>query len=485
LYNIFLRYFAGTIKDRGACVCYTRKKVNTQQKLVLLISILASFVAFLDGSVVNVALPAIAAEVGGGLTTQQWVYDAYLITLGALMLIAGSLSDLFGRKVVLGAGLAGFALTSLLCAVAPNDTFLIVSRALQGAAGALLVPSSLALIISAFKDQAQGKAIGTWTAWTGIAFVVGPLLGGLLVDAVSWRLIFAINIVPIAVTLWLMRRLAEPEAPQHVKVDTLGAVLGAAGLGGIVYALIEQSNYGWSSPQVYGPLIAGCAAFILFLLREKRAAHPMLPMGIFKVRNFSVGNIATIAIYGGLAVATFLISIFVQQVGGYSALQAGMALLPVTVIMFFLSPRMGALAGKYGPRLFMAAGPMIAALGFLYMLSVDASVAYWTQIFPGILLFGVGLAVTVAPLTAAVLGSIDSRHAGIGSATNNAISRIASLLAVAALGMVTGPVLDLAGFHKGLIATAVLLALGGIISAIGISNSFATSHPPHRRIHEH
>lgn len=419
---------------------------------------------------VNVALPAIVREIGGGLTTQQWVYDAYLITLGSLMLLAGSLSDLFGRKLILSAGLIGFALTSLLCAVAPNDLFLIVSRALQGVAGALLVPSSLALIISAFKGQAQGRAIGTWTAWTGIAFVVGPVVGGFMVDALSWRLIFAINVLPIAVTLWLMRRLVEPEKPMRVKIDTLGAVLGAVGLGGIVYALIEQGNYGWSSAQIYAPLIVGCVAFTLFLLHEKRTAHPMLPLSIFEVRNFSVGNIATVAIYGGLAVATFLIAIFVQQVGGYSALQAGMALLPVTVIMFFLSPRMGALAVRFGPRLFMAVGPMIAALGFLYMLTIDASVAYWTQLLPGILLFGVGLATTVAPLTAAVLGSIDSRQAGIGSATNNAISRIASLLAVAALGLVTGPVLDLQGFYNGIIATAALLILGGAISAIGISN---------------
>lgn len=445
--------------------------MSKQQRLVLLVSIMASFVAFLDGSVVNVALPAIARDVGGGLTTQQWVYDAYLITLGALMLIAGSLSDLFGRKLILAAGLIGFAATSVLCAIAPTDLFLIVSRALQGVAGALLVPSSLALIISAFKSQAQGKAIGTWTAWTGIAFVAGPVIGGLLIDAASWRLIFAINILPIAVTLWLMRGLVEPERPTRVKVDALGAILGAVGLGGIVYALIEQGNYGWSNAQVYAPLIVGLVTFTLFLLHEKRTAHPMLPLNIFSVRNFSVGNIATVAIYGGLAVATFLIAIFVQQVGGYSALQAGMALLPVTIIMFFLSPRMGALAGKFGPRLFMAVGPIIAALGFLYMLTVNESVTYWTQILPGILIFGVGLATTVAPLTAAILGSIDSRHAGIGSATNNAISRIASLLAVAALGLVIGPTLDLEGFHKGLIAVSVLLVAGGLISAMGITNN--------------
>lgn len=444
--------------------------MTRQQKLILLVSILASFVAFLDGSVVNVALPAIAAELGGGLITQQWVVDAYLITLGALMLLAGSLSDLLGRKLILLLGLWGFAAASVLCALAPTDTFLIISRALHGIAGALLVPSSLALIISAFKGAAQGKAIGTWTAWTGIAFVIGPLVGGFLVDAASWRLIFAINILPIIVTVWLLRHLKEPEEPKNKTIDTIGAILCTTGLGGIVYALIEQSHYGWTHPLIYMPLVGGVIAFLLFVWHEKHTSHPMLPLSLFSIRNFSVGNLATVAIYAGLSVATFLIAIFVQQVGEYSAFQAGMALLPVTIIMFVLSPRAGKLATKYGPRLFMAAGPLVAALGFLYMLTIDASVSYWTQLFPGITIFGIGLAITVAPLTAAILGSIDSRRAGIGSATNNAIARIAGLLAIAAIGLIVGPAIDLQSFRTGLIATAGLLMAGGVVSAIGISN---------------
>jgi EmrB/QacA subfamily drug resistance transporter len=452
--------------------------MNKQQRLVLFVSILASFVAFLDGSVVNVALPAISRELGGGLITQQWVVDAYLITLGALMLVAGSFSDIFGRRRVLYAGLLGFGVTSLLCAIAPTDTFLIVSRALQGVAGALLVPSSLALIISSFSGPAQSKAIGSWTAWTGIAFVVGPLLGGFLVDVSSWRLVFAINVIPILLTVWLMRRLkAEDHIPVRTKVDVAGAVLGIIALGGPVFALIEQSRYGWKSPVIYIPFLVGLAALYVFIWHERRAAHPMLPLSLFKVRNFTWGNVATVAIYGGLSVATFLIAVFVQQVGHYSAVEAGLALLPVTIIMFFLSSRFGALAGKYGPRLFMSLGPIVAGLGFIWLgLLVDETVNYWWQILPGILIFGLGLATTVAPLTSAILGSIDKREAGIGSAVNNAVARVAGLVAIAVLGIIIGPSLDLDAFHRGMIATAALLLAGGVISWIGIRNHQLKTH---------
>ena len=446
--------------------------MTKQQRLVLLTSILASFVAFLDGSVINVALPAIAGELGGGLVTQQWVVDAYLITLGALMLIAGSLSDLFGRKKVLWAGLMGFGVTSLLCAIAPTSELLIVSRGLQGVAGALLVPSSLALIISAFSGAAQGKAIGTWTAWTGIAFVIGPLVGGLLVDMSSWRLIFAINVIPITLTLWLLSKLSIAEhRDKSVKLDVLGAALCSVGLGGVSYALIEQTHFGWQSPLIYLPLVVGIASLAGFFWHERRTAAPMLPLSLFRVRNFSVGNIATIAIYAALSIATFMIIVFLQQTGHYSAIAAGMAFLPVTIIMFLLSPRFGALSGKYGPRLFMGLGPVVAALGFLAFLRVDSSFDYWTQVLPAVLIFGLGLSITVAPLTAAILGAINAKQAGIGSAVNNAVARIAGLLGIAAIGLVTGPELDLEGFQRGLVAMAILLSVGGVISLIGIQNS--------------
>lgn len=452
--------------------------MTKQQRLVLLVSILASFVPFLDGSVINVALPAITHDLGGGLVLQQWAVDSYLITLGALMLVAGSFSDLFGHKKILIAGLIGFGTASVLCALAPTGEFLIIARGLQGVAGALLVPSSLALIISAFSGPAQGKAIGSWTAWTGISFVIGPLLGGFLVDVLSWRYIFAINVLPILFTLWLMRGLTESEKThKNVRVDFVGAALCAVGLGGTVYALIEQAHYGWASPYIYLPLVGGLIALIYFVWHERRTPQPMLPLSLFKVRNFSVGNIATISIYAGLSIATFIISVFIQQVSGYTAVQAGLALLPITIIMFFLSSRFGALAGKYGPRLFMAVGPLLGAIGFLAMLRIDESAAYWSQLFPGVLIFGVGLSVTVAPLTSAIFISISSRQAGIGSAINNAVARIAGLIAIAALGLLTGPSLDLAGFRRGIIATAALLVAGGVISAIGIQN-------PHKDILE-
>lgn len=442
-----------------------------QQSQVLVISILASLVAFLDGSVVNVALPAITNELGGGLALQQWVVNAYLLALGSLILIAGSLSDIFGRKKTLAAGLVGFGVSSLLCAAASSGEMLIAARALQGVFGALLVPGSLALIISAFSGATQGKAIGTWTAWTGMAFLVGPLVGGILVDVASWRWIFAINVVPIAATLWLLGRLDVLENnKERTKVDATGAALCALGLGGVVFALIEQSRYGWDSPFILAPFIIGAVLLAVFIAYERRIASPMLPLELFKVRNFSVGNVATVAIYAALSVATFLVTIFVQQVGGYSALQAGLALMPVTIIMFVLSPRFGELAGKHGPRLFMAVGPMIAAAGFLLMLTVDQSVTYWTQLLPGVLLFGVGLSTTVAPLTAAVLADINQKNAGVGSAVNNAIARIAGLLATAAIGLLAGTQLHLAGFENGIVASAVLLVLGGLVAAIGIRN---------------
>lgn len=446
--------------------------MNKQQKVILVVSVLASFVAFLDGSVVSVALPAISDQLGGGLSTQQWVNDAYLITLGTLILAAGSFSDIFGRKKILTIGLYGFLATSILCAVALNSEFLIISRALQGIAGALLVPSSLALIISAFKGKAQAKAIGTWTAWTGIAFIIGPLLGGMLIDLVSWRLVFAINVIPIAFALWLLRGLIlkrEPTAEKQ-RIDSIGIILGAVGLGAIAYGLIEQAHYGWQSPVICGALLVGVTALIAFIVHERRTPQPMLPLSLFSVRNFSVGNITTFFVYGALSLQGFLLVIFLQQVAGYLAVAAGLASLPVTIIMFFLSSRIGALAGKYGPRLFMAVGPIMSGIGVLLMTQVTVPANYWLQLLPGIVIFGLGLTITVAPLTSAILGSITSSQAGIGSATNNAVSRIAGLLTIAVIGVFIGTSITLDGFREGMLICAGLLICGGIISAIGIKN---------------
>jgi len=408
------------------------------KRLTLLACILGSAIVFLDGTVVNVALPAIREDLDTGLAAQQWVVEAYLLTLGSLLLVGGSLGDVLGRRRVFAWGLVGFGATSLLCALAPSDELLVAARALQGVAGALLVPASLAVITAVFPPEERGAAIGSWTAWTGIAFVVGPLGGGALVDFVSWRWIFAINVPLVAATLWLVA-LAVPESRDERasgRVDVLGALLCALGLAGPVFALIEQPAAGWEDPRVWAPLAGGVALLAAFLAHEARTPHPMLPLGIFRARNFAVGNAATLAIYGGLGAATFFVTIYLQQVAGYSATAAGLALLPITIVMWALSRRFGALADRIGPRLLMGLGPIVGGLGLIWMGRLDASVGYPTELLPGVLVFGLGLAATVAPLTSTVLGALPQQIAGVASGVNNAIARVASLLAIAAVGAV-------------------------------------------------
>lgn len=455
--------------------------MNTMQRRVLWVAILASFVAFLDGAIVNVALPAVTRELGGGITTQQWVVDAYLLTLGSLILLAGSLSDTFGRVRILRAGLIIFGVASLACALAPTATLLIVARAVQGAGAALLVPSSLALITSTFSGAAQGKAIGSWTAWTGTAFLAGPLVGGLMVDYASWRLIFAINVVPIAGTLFLLKGLALPASATLLpsdegrgrRVDVVGAVLAAAGLAGTVFALIEQGRLGWGHAAVYVPFGAGLLALAGFLWWESRAAAPMMPLGLFRIRNFGMGNIATTFIYAALSLGQLMLVLFLQEIAGFSAAQAGLASLPVATISLFLAGPFGTLAGKYGPRLFMATGPMVAGLGYLLMTTAAVPFNFWWQILPGQIVFAVGLSITVAPLTAAILGAVPKGQSGIGSAINNAVSRVAGLIAVALAAVLLGGVLDFESFRRVMLITAVLFVVGGLVSAVGISNKAA------------
>ena len=343
----------------------------TVERRVLIVAIVVTFCAFLDGAAINVALPAIERELGGGLTTQQWVVDGYLITLGALILIAGSLSDSFGRVRILRVGPIGFGVTPLLCAVAPTDAFLIWSCVLQGAAAALLVPSSLALIIATFPTERQGRAIGSWTAWTTSAFVVGPLLGGILVDLSSWRLIFAINVVPIAVVLRLLHGLTADTPPLvRSRLDWVGTALSIVGIGAPVYALIEQARFGWSSPAVCLPLIIGTLCLSAFLWWEHRTPAPMMPLALFRRRNFEMGKLATAFIYAGFAFGPFAITIFVQEFGGYSALAAGAALLPSMVMLILLASSFGGVSSRFGPRLFMTLGPPICAAGFLLTILV-------------------------------------------------------------------------------------------------------------------
>lgn len=441
-----------------------------RRRAVLVVAILASFVAFLDGTVVNVALPAITRELGGGLAVQQWVVDGYLITLGALILVAGSLADRIGRARSMTIGLIGFGVTSLLCAVAPTAEVLIVARMLQGAAGAILVPSSLALIIATVHGAAQARTIGAWTAWTGTATIAGPVIGGLLVDAGSWRYVFALNVLPIAVTLVMLRRLGQVDSGTRVPIDGVGAVLGVVGLGGPVFALIEQERLGFGDPLVLAALIGGVAALVAFVVWERRTPHPMLPLSLFASRNFSVGNVSTALVYGALSFGFFSLGLFLQQSLGFSATLAGLATLPPTILLLLLSQVAGSLSARFGPRLFMGVGPLIAGAGFLLLSGVRPPADYATQLLPGILLFGFGLAVTVAPLTSTILGAVESEHSGVGSAVNNAVSRIAGLVAIAATGLIVGPALDAAGFTRAAVATAALLFAGGLVSLVGIRN---------------
>jgi EmrB/QacA subfamily drug resistance transporter len=446
--------------------------------LVMAVAILASFVAFLDGSVVNLALPAISGDLGGGLATQQWVVDAYLMTLGALILVAGSISDAFGRLPVLRVGLLVFGLASIACAAAPTDLILIVARGLQGVGAALLVPSSLALINSAFAPADQPKAIGTWTAWTGTAFVVGPLLGGVLVDALNWRWIFAVNVLPVVCTLVLSKRLAEPpNTSARTRIDIAGAVLAAAGLAGTVYALIEQQRLGLSNPGVWVSLVGGVLCLAGLGWRETRTDHPMIPLPMFAVRNFGMGNLATTFIYAGVSMGTLITALFLQEVAGFSALGAGLATLPVPLLSFFIARPVGALSARYGPHLFMAVGPIIAGCGYLLMLTADRDFNFWTQMFPGLVLFGIGLSVTVTPLTSAILAAVDREQSGIGSAINNAVSRISGLVAIAFTGIIVGSTLDEVSFHRAALVTAGLFIVGGIVSAVGIRNRDHNSEP--------
>ncbi|MFT2818116.1 MFS transporter [Leifsonia sp. A12D58] len=443
--------------------------MTPSQRRVLVVAILSSFVAFLDGSIVNVALPAITRELGGGLALQQWVVDGYLLSLGALILVAGSLSDTFGRVRVLRIGLIWFGITSMACALAPGGVALVVARILQGMAAALLVPSSLALITSNFTGAVQGKAIGIWTASTGIAGIAGPLLGGILVDALSWRYIFAVNLIPITITLIILMRVVEPARTTPAsRVDVRGAVLAVIGLGGPVYALIEQGRYGWGSPAIYLPFIIGLVSLAAFIWWEGRAQYPMMPLSLFRIRNFSVGNVATVGIYAALTLGFFIFAVYLQEVGNFSAIAAGLAGIPATLVMLVFSTVFGTLAGKYGPRFFMTVGPLIAGCGFLLLMTAVPPINFWLHILPGILLVGLGLSITVAPLTAAVLGSIHPEQAGIGSAINNAVARVAGLIAIAMTGTIVGATLDVAGYQRTLIVVAALMFAGGVVSWIGI-----------------
>jgi EmrB/QacA subfamily drug resistance transporter len=455
--------------------------MTRSQRLTLAAAILGSAVASVDVTIVNVALPSISRDLGGGLEDQQWVSNAYLIALGSLILIGGSLGDIYGERRVFATGVALFGVFSVATALAPTIDALIVARALQGVAAALLTPASLAIIVSAFHEKERGPAIGTWLAWGTVAGIIGPLAGGLIVDQLDWRWVFALNVPLVAATLALIfAAVPRSTGVADRRVDYLGAILCTIGLAGVVFALIEQPRYGWGSGTTLGPAVGGIVALIVFVAYERRTPEPMLKLALFRRRNFTIGNLQTFSMYGGLSALFFFLVIFLQQVAGYSALKSGLATLPSTIIMFALSRRFGAFADRYGPRLFMGAGPLVAAAGVLLLLRLGLHVSYWTDLVPALVVFSVGLAMTVAPLTAAVLADADETDAGIASAINNAIARIAGLLAVSAVGIVVAGMLvgdsfsadheSVSAFHDLVMMCAALIAVGGIAGAIGIRN---------------
>ena len=443
---------------------------------ILVATILGSSIVFIDQTVVNVALPPIQRDLGGGLAAQQWVVDAYLLTLGSLILVGGSLGDIFGEVRLFTIGVASFGLASVLCAVAPDITTLIVFRGVQGIAGALLTPASLALITSNFEGAERGAAIGTWAAWSGISTVVGPLLGGWLIGVSSWRVIFLLNVPVALVTLGITFAFI-PRAGQlasRARVDYLGGVLCALGLGGVVYALIEQPRLGWTHWSVLGGLVAGAVLLVGFVGWEARARAPMLPLRLFASRNFSVTNVETLAVYGGLSAWGFFLVLFLQQLSGYSPFRSGVATLPVTLVLFSLSRYTGRLSARYGPRLFMAAGPLLAGASLLALARMPVRLNYWVDLLPPLLGFSLGLALTVAPLTTTVLSEAGPGDAGIASGVNNAVARVAGLVAIAAVGLAAASggahKLTPHGFHVAMLIVGVLICAGGAIGAGGIRN---------------
>jgi EmrB/QacA subfamily drug resistance transporter len=444
-----------------------------RKRLTLVACILGSTIVFVDSTVVTVALPAMQRDLGGGLALQQWVVDAYLLTLGSLILVGGSLGDLFGERRVFLLGVVSFGVTSVLCAAAWDGTSLILARGLQGIAGALLTPAALATISAVFEGEERGAAIGSWTAWTGIAFLVGPLVGGWLVSAVSWRSIFLVNVPLVAVTvaLVLVALHVPARSASRVRVDFAGGSLCALGLAGPVFALIEAPKRGFGSPPILGSLVGGVALLALFLVREHRARSPMLPLGLFRRRNFAFANLETFTVYAALSTQSFFLVLFLQQLAGYSPFRSGLATIPVTVVMFVLSGRVGRLSMRLGPRLFMGIGPLVCAAGVLWLRALSPGFDYWTALLPPLLVFAGGLSMIVAPLTATVLADAVSGDAGIRSGVNNAVARVAGLIGIAVVGAAiagSSDRLDLPGYRLAMAITAALIAAGGLIGLAGI-----------------
>ena len=452
---------------------------------VLAATVLGSGVALLDSTIVNVALPTIGRDLDADFSDLQWTVNGYVLTLAALILLGGSLGDRYGRRRVFVVGVTWFAVASLLCGLAPDVEALVAARLLQGVGGALLTPGSLALISASFRGADRSRAIGAWSGLTGVAAAVGPVVGGLLVE-VSWRLVFLVNVPLCALVVVLAQRHVpesrDEQAAPHL--DVAGAVLGAGGLAGVTYALIGAGDRGATT----GVLLAGAAgaaALVAFLAVEARSPHPMLPLGVFRARQFSAANAVTFAVYAALGALFLLLVVHLQTVAGYPPLLAGSALLPVTGAMLLLSARSGALAARIGPRLQMTVGPLLCAGGVLLLRGIGPDAAYLRDVLPGVVVFGLGLATTVAPLTAAVLGAVDDRLSGLASGVNNAVARTASLLAVAVLPVAAGidgadyaqPADFAEGFRTAMLLTAGLLVLGGVLAAATVRGGGAPEQP--------
>jgi EmrB/QacA subfamily drug resistance transporter len=457
---------------------------------VLTIAVLGSGIAFLDGTVVNVALPAIGRDLDASTSELQWMLNGYLLTLASLILLGGSLGDRVGRRRIFVIGTAWFTVASALCALAPSSEVLVVARLLQGIGGALLTPGSLAMIEASFRRADRARAIGAWSGLTGVGAALGPLLGGWLVDAVSWRAVFLINLpLGLFVCLAAPRRVPETRDPTaRGRLDVLGAVLAALGLAGMTYTLIQAPDEGMSGAVITAAIV-GVLAFVAFLLRERRVENPMLPLSLFSNRQFSAANLVTVVVYAALGGVFFLLVSFLQISMGWSPLAAGAASLPVTALMLLLSARAGALAQAVGPRLPLTIGPLVIAAAMLLMTRIEPGDSYLGAVLPTMVVFGIGLTLVVAPVTATVLAAAEARHAGIASGINNAVSRVAGLLAVAVLPLVGGltgdafydPRAMTDGFHTAAVVTAALAALGGVIAWLTIDPHVLEpgEEPPH------
>lgn len=451
---------------------------SARGRWVLAVAVLGSGMAFLDGTVVNVALPAIGRDFDAATSSLQWILNGYLLTLASLILLGGSLGDRHGRRRIFAIGVSLFTAASLLCTVAPDLEALVAARLLQGIGGALLTPGSLAMIKSSFRPEDRARAIGAWSGLAGVTTALGPLVGGYLVDAVSWRAVFLINLPIGAFVVAAARRVPETrDATAGGRLDARGALLAALALAGITYALIEAPGQGLS-PAIVLAGCGGAAALAGFLVGESRSRNPMMPLGMFSSRQFSAANVVTFAVYAALGGVFFLLVAFLQISLDYSPIAAGLASLPVTLLMLLLSARSGALAQRVGPRIPLAVGPVVIAAGLLLMARIEPGDGYASSVLPAVIVFGLGLTLVVSPVTATVLAAADARRSGIASGINNAVARVASLLAVAVLPLIAGltgdrfydPAAMTHGFHVAMIACAALAAAGGVLAWLTISD---------------